>query len=218
VIKVDRVRDPEKLRKVVALLDRENERLQERVRDLSFELARLRGDAATQVDFAFPAGVLEGLLAEQDSDQATPRAPRPAQPGHGPRPQERLPLVELVHELPEGERECKACGGKLERMAGQTEDAEEITVEERSYKLVLHRRQKYRCACNGNVTTAPGPLKLIPGGRYSLDFAAHVAVQKFGDHLPLERQVEIMERHGLETTSQSLWDQIEAAAGVLQPT
>jgi hypothetical protein len=43
VLKVDQVRDPEKLRKVVGLLDRENERLQQQVRDLSFEVARLRG-------------------------------------------------------------------------------------------------------------------------------------------------------------------------------
>jgi transposase len=218
VIKVDQVRDPEKLRKVVVLLDRENERLQQQVRDLSFELARLRGDAAAQVDFAFPTAALERLLAEQDRDQAAPRAPRPAQPGHGPRPQERLPLVEQMHALPDTERECKVCGGRLEPMAGQTEDAEEITVEDRTYKLVLHHRQKYRCACNGNVATAPGPLKLIAGGRYSPDFAVHVAVQKYAEHLPLERQVEIMARHGLETTSQTLWDQIEAAAGVLQPS
>src|SRR6202040_2185043 len=61
-------------------------------------------------------------------------------------------------------------GHGLEPMVGQTEDAEEIDVEERSYKLVLHRRQKYRCSCNANVATAPGPLKLIPGGRYSLGF------------------------------------------------
>lgn len=217
MLKVDQVRDPEKLRKVVGLLDRENERLQQRVRYLSFEVARLRGDAAAQVDFAFPAVALERILAEPEREPSAPRV-RPAQPGHGPHPQERLLSVERLHELPETDRECKVCGGKLAPMAGQTEDAEEIEVEERSYKLVLHRRQKYRCACNGNVATAPGPLRLIPGGRYSLGFAAHVAVQKFADHLPLERQVEIMARQGLETTSQSLWDQIEAAAKVLQPS
>lgn len=217
MFRVDQVRDPEKLRKVVGLLDRENERLQQQVRDLSFEVARLRGEAVTQVDFGFPAVALERILAEPDREQSAPKL-RPAQPGHGPRPQEYLPSVEQLHELPADARQCKVCGGGLEPMVGQTEDAEEIEVEERSYKLVLHRRQKYRCSCNGNVATAPGPLKLIPGGRYSLGFAAHVAVQKFADHLPLERQVEIMARHGLETTSQSLWDQIEAAANVLQPT
>jgi transposase len=218
VIKVDQVRDPEKLRSVVVLLDRENERLQQQVRDLSFENARLRGETVAQVDFAFPSAELQRLLSAPSPEPSEPSRPRRVVPGHGPRPQERLPLVEQLHELPESERQCSVCRGQLQPMVGQTEDAEEITVEERSYKLVLHRRQKYRCACNGNVATAPGPLKLIPGGRYSLDFAAHIAVQKYGDHLPLERQVEIMARHGLETSSQALWDQTAAAAEVLQPT
>lgn len=218
MLKLDQIRDPEKLRGVATLLDREVDRLQERVRDLSFELARLRGEPVSQVDFAFPSQGLEKALAEKMEEGALAPRPRPAQPGHGPTPQERLPVVETVHELPQQERHCQVCGGTLEPMNGQYEDAEEITVQERSYTLVLHRRQKYRCGCNGNVTTAPGPLKLIPGGRYSLDFAAHVAVQKYTEHLPLERQVEIMARHGLQTTSKALWDQLEAAAGVLQPT
>jgi transposase len=217
VLKVDQVQDPEKLRKVVVLLDREVDRLQQVVRDLTFENARLRGETLAQVGFSFPSQALQKAL-EEEAETAAPRRPRPPQPGHGPRPQERLPVREQVHELPPAERGCKVCGGELETMSGQFEQAEEITVTERSYTLVVHQRQKYRCRCNGNVTTAPGPLKLIPGGRYSLDFAVHVAVQKYGDHLPLERQVEIMARHGLETTSQALWDQVETAGEFLRPT
>lgn len=218
MLKTDKIRDPEKLRSVAVLLDREVDRLQQQVRDLTFENARLRGETLGQVDFSFPSAALRKLLAEGMEEEAGVPRPRPTQTGHGPRSQERLPMVECVHELPETERGCAVCGGSLEPMSGQYEEAEEITVTERSYSLVLHRRQKYRCDCNANVTTAPGPLKLIPGGRYSLDFAVHVAVQKYGDHLPLERQVEIMARHGLEANSQSLWDQVEAAAGVLRPT
>jgi transposase len=217
VIKLDQVSDPERLRRVAALLDREVERLQAQNRDLRFENARLRGDTAAQVDFGFPAAELARLLAE-GADPERGRPPRPPQPCHGPHHQEHLPIVEQRHELADSERECKVCGGRLEPIAGQTEDAEEITVEERSYRLVLHRRQKYRCACNGSVATAPGPVKLIDGGRYSPEFAVHVAVQKYADHMPLERQVEIMARHGLEIASQTLWDQLAAAATILKPT
>jgi hypothetical protein len=32
------------------------------------------------------------------------------------------------------------------------------------------------------VETAPGPEKLVPGGRYSVGFAVHVAVSKYCDH------------------------------------
>lgn len=216
MLAIDRVSDPEKLRRVAQLLDREVDRLQREVRDLAFENARLRGETATQVDFSFPKVALAKALAEAVTEPA-PR-PRPAQPGHGPQPQPRLPIVERVHELPAEERGCKVCGGALGPMVGQFEEAEEITVAERSYTLVVHRRQKYRCACNANVVTAPGPEKLVAGGRYSSDFAVHVAVQKYGDHLPLERQVEVMRRHGLETSSQAIWDQLDALAAALRPS
>ena len=56
------------------------------------------------------------------------------------------------------------------------------------------------------------PERVIEGGRYSLDFAIKVAVDKHLDHLPLTRQARIMGRHGLEVGSQTLWDQLEALA------
>ena len=34
------------------------------------------------------------------------------------------------------------------------------------------KRQKYRCTCGACIETAPAPLKLIKGGRYSVGFAA----------------------------------------------
>ena len=88
VLKLDQVRDPERLRSVATLLDREVEKLQERVRDLTFENARLRGEPVSQVDFAFPSRALEEALAERMDEAAA--APRPVRPGHGPTPQVRL--------------------------------------------------------------------------------------------------------------------------------
>lgn len=218
MLKIDQIEDPEKLRRVAVLLDRTVTQLQERVRDLAFENARLRGETATQVDFKFPVEALQKALSEPPVEPAPVRPERRYHPGHGPHPQRDLPIVEQVHELSADDRGCAACGGTLEAMTGQYEESEEITVTERQYTLQVHRRQKYRCRCNGSLATAPGPLKLIPGGRYSLDFAVHAAEQKYGLHLPLERQVEAMARLGLATTSQALWDQIEAAARVLRPT
>jgi transposase len=66
------------------------------------------------------------------------------------------------------------------------------------------------------VETALGPAKLKPGARYSIDFAIEVAVAKYADHAPLERQVRIMGREGLVIDSQTLWDQIESLAKVLR--
>ena len=134
-----------------------------------------------------------------------------------------LPIVDQVHELAEADRTCPQCGGTLREMVGQTEDADEITVIERRFVLVKHRRKKYRCACNGCVETAPGPLRLAVrpdrrGRRYAPSFAVEVAINKYLDHLPLERQARVMAREGLTIESQTLWDQIEALATVLAPT
>ena len=222
------------LRQVAVLLERENEKLHAKVQALTHELARLRGDDATaaqrQLEF------LKELLAQREralfgpSSEQRPRrtdpdpAPAPApRRGHGPKAQPELPRVEMMHVLDEADQTCPQCGGTLRPMAGQTEDAEEITVVERRFALVTHKRQKYRCACNGCVDTAPGPLRLaarpdVRGQRYSPEFAVEVAIGKYGDHLPLERQARIMRREGLAIDSQTLWDQIEALATVLRPT
>ncbi len=73
------------------------------------------------------------------------------------------------------------------------------------------------------MDTAPGPLRLAArpdarGARYAPEFAIEVAVGKYLDHLPLERQVRIMRREGLTIDSQTLWDQLATVADLLGPT
>jgi len=222
------------LRQVAVLLERENTTLHAKLRALAEELARLRGDTlpTAQHELAF----LKELLAQREralfgpsSEQRPHRDdPEPAPPpaprrGHGPAAQPRLPIVEKIHELDTADRICPQCGGTLKEMTGQTEDSEEITVVERQFVLVKHQRKKYRCACNGCVDTAPGPPRLaarpdVRGHRYAPAFAVEVAIDKYLDHLPLERQARRMAREGLAIDSQTLWDQIDALATVLQPT
>src|SRR5690606_5878374 len=79
-------------------------------------------------------------------------------------------------------------------------------------------RQKYRCRCGGDVRTAATNSPLIPGGRYSVEVAAHIAEQKYLDHVPLDRQRRAMSREGLNVTTSTLWDQINALATYLEPS
>ena len=79
----------------------------------------------------------------------------------------------------------------------------EITVTERTYKRIVHKRKKYRFKPSIGtekevIITAPGPEKLMPGCRYSADFAVSVVMDKYGDHLPLERQRRRMAAAGLK--------------------
>jgi transposase len=223
VVKLSDEHDLETLRQISLLLDRENHRLITKNLQLTAELARLRGIAdVEQLTFTVQHDLQQARtqIFQRPGGDATPSAPTPRrpQPGHGPREQPTLPMVEIRHELPADQRQCPACGGALTEMSGQTETSERITSVKVTYQVERHVRQKYRCACNGAVVTAPGPPQLLPGGRYAPEFAVGVAVAKYADHLPLERQVRMMARDGLRVDSQTLWDQIQALARHLEPT
>jgi transposase len=119
---------------------------------------------------------------------------------------------ERLFELDEPDRICPCCGGELCQIEGQFEESELIDVIEVSYRVVKVKQQKYSCRCGSALETAPGPERAAKGGRYSLDFAIKIAVDKYLDHLPLARQERILRRHGLVVTTQTLWDQLELLA------
>jgi len=220
VVKLTDEQDVETLRQISLLLDRENQRLITKNLQLTTELARLRGVAdVEQLAFTVEDALQQTRtqIFQRDGVAATPEPRRP-QPGHGPREQPTLPTVEIRHELAADHRPCPTCGGDLTEMVGQYESSERITTIKLTYQVEHHLRQKYRCACNGAVVTAPGPPQVIPGGRYAPAFAVGVAVAKYADHCPLERQVRMMAREGLRVDSQTLWDQIQALAHHLEPT
>lgn len=138
--------------------------------------------------------------------------------GHGPTPQPKLPVVEVVHHLDDADCSCPQCGEDLRIMANQFQTSELISVVQVRYVVKLHKQQKYRCKACDHIDTALGPFKLIPGGRYDLAFAVQVALDKYLDALPLERQVQRMKRRQLTVTSQTLWDQLVALYYLLLPT
>ncbi len=218
------------LRQVALLLQQENDRLHSRIECLTRELAAAKGVGTEQLQFELEN--LRALLSRReqeifgdssekrkhDCSGAAKRNEGATPSGHGRTAQPRLAIVEEIHELDEADRVCPACGGGLTEMKGQFEESEEVTVVERHFILKKHLRQKYRCQCQGHVETALGPTKLQEGSRYSPEFAVEVAASKYLDHLPLERQVRIMAREGLQVTSQTLYDQIEVMARCLRPT
>lgn len=189
-------------------------------------IADLEGVEAAQAALDLPnVQVTETTNAAPEVPSEASGKTKPSEParkkqrqrGHGPKPQLQLPIQEIQHtfEVPPA---CPACGKRVSLWPGQYEESEEITVIETSFVIQCHRRAKYDCTCHGAILTAPGPDKLIPGGRYSVDFAVHTAIEKFCDHLPLTRQARRMARHGLEVSSQTLWDQQAALAQHLKPT
>lgn len=226
-LRVADITDLDLAKQVATLALAENERLYARLESLAAQLAELQGKKAPEQLELELLRVKEQMMALQRrmfaaSSEKRPRehatAMREPEPPFGPREQRKLPVAEHVHELAADERGCTTCGREMVVWAGQQEQVEEVDIVRREFVLKKHVRTKYRCRCGASPKLAPGPLRLPGGGRYALDFAIEVAVSKHLDHMPLERQVRIMRREGLDIDSSTLWEQAERLARVLGPT
>jgi transposase len=206
---LEREQDIEELRRLALAIEAQNRLLLELLSRKSHEVDQLRGKTG---DVQLTLKMLAELQAKAKKAQekiekaAEQKSEKKARSSTGPTPQPELPLVEQVFTLDDADRACPSCGGELQPMKDQFEESEMIDVIEVRYQLVKVKQQKYVCRCGGCVETALGPARALVGSRYSLAFAIKVLIDKWLDHIPLERQCRILERHGLVVTSQTLWD------------
>ena len=207
-------KDPEQLRRIALAQQVQIEQLLRLVATQATELGAFKGNddelqqkLALLEEMTRKARVVEKQQDEsaRPSDSTKTRKPRTH---FGNTDQPSLPIIEQTFELDGADKTCPSCGGGLAPMQGQFETSEMVDVVEVSYRVIKVKQQKYACRCGGCVETAPGPERAVPGGRYSLDFAVKVAIDKYLDHIPLARQERILRRHGLIVTSQTLWDQL----------
>lgn len=232
MVRVDEIRDFGTLKQAAQLLETAVSKLQSENAKLKLEIA-LRDGKARAVE---QTTILEEELAklkaahfgassekrphkggdESSKDGEDKKAK--GQEGHGPTPQPRLPIEETTYEIDAGDEICPDCGEPRKTKDGLTQESEIITVVGVEFKLEKVTQLIYGCSCPEALFTAPGPDRVIPGGRYSLEFAAFCAAQKYLDHMPLARQQRMMDRKGLEITRSAIWDQIEALARYLEPT
>jgi transposase len=134
-----------------------------------------------------------------------------------------------VRELTEASVELglnDASSSQWERVENFYDESTEIEIVERSYKKIRHRRQKYKLKKEFNqspekedvIVTAEGALKLLPGASYSIDFGVSVVVDKYLNHIPLERQCRMMDSLGLKKVStNTLYNIARVIAEYLNP-
>jgi transposase len=220
---LDREQDIEELRRIAQALQAQNQLLLEALAAKSREVERLRGKPG---DLQLTLKMIEAMQAKAKAAEAAVARAEEAQKKRaaererkqaertktGPTPQPLLPTVDREFTLDDADRACPSCGGGLRPMTGQFEESEMIDVIEVRYELVKVKQQKYVCRCGGYIETAIGPDRALAGSRYSLAFAIKIVLDKWLDHIPLERQCRILERHGLVVTSQTLWDLANALA------
>ncbi|MEQ8653911.1 MAG: IS66 family transposase [Kiloniellales bacterium] len=99
---------------------------------------------------------------------------------------------------------------------------EQLLTEELEYvpgHFVVNRMVRPRRACRQceAIVQAPLPSRPIERGRPGAGLLAHVLVSKYGDHLPLFRQSQIFERHGIDLDRSTLAEWVGKSAALLEP-
>ena len=167
---------------------------------------------------------LEQALAEQQAglEAGSPPVPSTPEPGALAKPAKRnrgalpahLPRVELILDIEE--KVCPCCGGALHAIG--EDRAEMLDYIPAQFRVKVIRRPRHGCrACEGTVLQAPAPGRPIDGGMATEALLAYVLLSKYGDHLPLYRQVQIFARQGVILDRSTLCDWVGRACWWLAP-
>jgi len=223
MVELESTKDLEALRTTAINLDKSLRSLLRENAKLRRENLQLKGldpeqiELLLKVDMTAPAGTEAGSKSGDGppgSPDGTKKAPKkpPSVTGRTPQPK----LEQKTLDVPLEDSTCPDCEQPIVAF-DSWDSSEAVTVTRAVYTVVSERRQKGRCGCPDKVHTAPSQvLKMRSGGRYSVELTAHVAVNKWCDHLPLERQARRMQRAGLDVTPQALSDQTMALAEELR--
>ena len=125
--------------------------------------------------------------------------------GHGRKIPENLPEREEIIDLPEDKKFCQYCGKPYVEI-GLEEVSSEVCVEKRYYlKRIKRKVYKKSCNCPNPIVTTPAPPKIIPKGKFSIKFWVDVLINKYRNHLPVERQILEMKEYGLNVSTGTIF-------------
>jgi transposase len=153
--------------------------------------------------------------AEDDDDIASggAAAPPPKRTGGRQALPRHLKRERIVHDLPEAEKHCAACDQDMRPIGEDTSERYEYVPAQ--VTVVEDVCKKYACGCT--VKTATKPAQPIEKSTAGASLLAQVIVAKTVDHLPLNRQEMIFQRHGVEISRQTMCGWMGQCAGLLTP-
>ncbi len=199
---------------------------EELARHLAFLQLKASGPASQrfvpqeQAVLPFPGDIAPPPRAPvPEADEAEPSAQKPPQTSKTPKRRNR----ESVSHLGSRKVRCKAdphaacakCGGEL-AVIGQ---ATSFRVDWVPGHFVVDDVVRDKCACpncpDQGVLTVPGPYAL-ERALCGNSLLARILVDKFSDHIPLNRQVKRMAREGFEVASNTLSNWVRKSAALLR--
>jgi transposase len=203
-------------------------KLQQQEHYIAQLLRRQYGPQRERIDpdqlLLFTKDELAELVADLQSDAEEPAdddtsdsKPKRKGKGHGRNPLPKdLPREQVVYELSAAELACPCCGSARQEIGSET--SEQLEFIPAVLKVIEHVRKKYACRqCEEHVAVAAKAPQPIEKGLPGPGLLAHTVLGKYGDHLPLYRQEDILARHGVVIRRSTLCDWVAAAAELARP-
>ena len=94
---------------------------------------------------------------------------------------------------------------------------ETLEVIPRRWKVIQTVRQKFTCRDCERISQPPAPFHATPRGWAGPNLLATILFEKYGQHLPLNRQRDRYAREGVDLSLSTLADQVGACAVALKP-
>ena len=186
---------------------------------------------AEQVQLAFrevanlilPPGLAAEIARSENEERAAEEKLRVKEREHrGPHGRnklpEHLPLERIEIHPPESLRMCACCGSAMHKIGEET--STQLDYRPASLVRVETARIKYACACEQGGVVIPSPsdgAQVIEKGLARPGLLAHVMVEKYADHLPLNRIEERFAREGVHLAKSTLCDWVAQVADLLAP-
>ncbi len=138
--------------------------------------------------------------------------------GHGRNPlPDHLPRERVEYEPDKNELNC-GCGQDKKKMGEEV--TEELDYRPGSFFVRVHVRPKYGCPnsdCDSGITIAPVPDRLIDKGLPGPGLVSHILINKFSDHIPLDRQTGMFRREGVWIAKSTMVGWVKSAYEFLLP-
>src|SRR3954452_19240776 len=139
-------------------------------------------------------------------------APKKRTGGRQPLPRH-LKSERIVHDLEDSDTHCAVCQQELRPIGEECSERYEYIPAQLT--VIEDVCKKYACGCT--VKTASKPPQPIEKSTAGASLLAQEIVAKTVDHLPLNRQEKIFERHGVDISRKTMCGWMEQCADLLQP-
>lgn len=159
-----------------------------------------------------------GVRDEVETQVKTVKKRKGTIKGHG---RNRLPdhlSRERVEYEPDADELHCGCGKDKHKIGEEV--LEELDYRQGRFIVRVHVRPKYACSnsdCTEGITIAPVPDRLIDKGLPGPGLVAHVLINKYSDHIPLDRQVGMFKREGVWVAKSTMVGWVKSAYEHLWP-